>query len=63
MQMRINGTPVTVAWENNDSVPALKKLATNGLTIQMSMYSKKLISRICELPLEKVQELAKQKDA
>ena len=38
MQMSINGTPVTVAWENNDSVAALKKLAANGLTIQMSMY-------------------------
>ena len=38
MQMNINGTPVTVAWEDNDSVAALKELAKNGLTIQMSMY-------------------------
>ncbi len=38
MQMRINDTPVTVAWENNESVSALRELATNGLTIQMSMY-------------------------
>ena len=38
MQMRINDTPVTVAWEDNESVSALRELATNGLTIQMSMY-------------------------
>ncbi|MDO5326894.1 MAG: cyclophilin-like fold protein [Clostridia bacterium] len=38
MQMKINNTPVTVAWENNESVAALKELAANGLTIQMSMY-------------------------
>jgi hypothetical protein len=38
MQMKINDTPVTVAWENNESVAALKELAANGLTIQMSMY-------------------------
>ena len=38
MKMSINGIPINVAWENNDSVEALKKLAANGLTIQMSMY-------------------------
>ena len=38
MQMKINDTPVTVAWENNESVSALKELAADGLTIQMSMY-------------------------
>ena len=38
MQMKINDTPVTVAWENNESVAALKELAANDLTIQMSMY-------------------------
>ena len=38
MQMKINDTPVTVAWENNESVAALKELAMDGLTIQMSMY-------------------------
>ena len=38
MQMKINDTPVTVAWENNESVSALKELAMDGLTIQMSMY-------------------------
>ena len=38
MQMKINDTPVTVAWEDNESVSALKKLAANDLTIQMSMY-------------------------
>jgi len=38
MQMKIGGTPVTVAWEENESVDALKELAAGGLTIQMSMY-------------------------
>ncbi len=38
MQMKINETPVTVAWEENESVAALKELAANGLTIRMSMY-------------------------
>ena len=38
MQMKINETPVAVAWEDNDSVTALKELAQNGLTIQMTMY-------------------------
>ena len=38
LQMKINDTPVTVAWESNESVAALKELAANGLTIQMSMY-------------------------
>ena len=38
MQMKINDTPVTVAWENNESVSALKELAMDGLTIRMSMY-------------------------
>ena len=38
MQMMIGETPVTVAWENNESVEALKTLAEEGLTIDMSMY-------------------------
>ncbi len=38
MQMKINDTPVTVAWEENESVAALRELAGTGLTIQMSMY-------------------------
>jgi hypothetical protein len=38
LQMKINDTPVTVAWEDNESVSALKELAANDLTIQMSMY-------------------------
>ena len=38
MQMKINGNPVTVAWENNDSVAALREMAKEGLTIRMSMY-------------------------
>ena len=44
MQMMIGETPVTVAWEDNASVEALKMLAegpfpaAEGLTIEMSMY-------------------------
>ena len=38
MQMRIDGTPVAVAWEDNESVSALRELAASGLAIQMSMY-------------------------
>ena len=38
MQMMIGETPVTVAWEDNESVEALKTLAAEGLTIDMSMY-------------------------
>ena len=38
MQMMIGETPVTVAWEDNASVEALKALAVEGLTIEMSMY-------------------------
>ena len=38
IRMMIGDTPVEVAWEDNDSVNALKELAANGLSIQMSMY-------------------------
>ena len=38
MKMMIGETPVTVAWEQNESVDALRALAANGLTIHMSMY-------------------------
>ena len=38
MRMMIGETPVTVAWEDNASVGALKTLAAEGLTIEMSMY-------------------------
>ena len=38
MQMMIGETPVTVAWEDNESVEALKTLAEEGLRIDMSMY-------------------------
>ena len=39
MKMKINETEVTVSWEKNASVEALKKLAEKQpLTIQMSMY-------------------------
>ena len=39
MQMKINDTLVTVAWEENESVDALLALAeAEPLTIQMSMY-------------------------
>ena len=38
MQMMIGETPVTVAWEDNASVEALRALAAEGLRIDMSMY-------------------------
>ena len=38
MQMMIGETPVTVVWEDNASVEALKALAAEGLRIDMSMY-------------------------
>ena len=39
LQMIIGDTPVSVDWENNVSVQALKELCSNQpLTIQMSMY-------------------------
>ena len=38
MQMKINDTPVAVAWEDNESVAALQELAQSGLRIEMSMY-------------------------
>lgn len=39
MKMSINGTMVNVAWEQNESVEALKQLvAQKPLTINMSMY-------------------------
>ena len=38
MRMWINGTPVEVAWEANEAVEALRALAAEGLTVEMSMY-------------------------
>ena len=38
MQMIIGETPVTVAWEDNASVEALKTLAAEGIAIDMAMY-------------------------
>ena len=39
MQMRISDTPVTVEWEDNESVEALRALCVEKpLEIQMSMY-------------------------
>ncbi len=37
--MKIDGTEVSVVWENNESVDAIRKLAaSSGLEINMSMY-------------------------
>ena len=37
--LAINGTPVSVEWENNESVQALRELAAQEpIVIQMSMY-------------------------
>ncbi len=39
MKLRINDTEVTVSWQDNEAVEALKKLAMeNPLVISMSMY-------------------------
>lgn len=38
MILMIGSTEVTVVWEDNASVKELKKLAENGLSIQMSKY-------------------------
>ena len=39
MVLRINDQVVQVEWEDNESVEALKELASNGtITIEMSMY-------------------------
>lgn len=38
MVLKISGTEVPVTWEDNASVKELKGLASNGLTISMSMY-------------------------
>ena len=38
MKMMIGQTPVTVTWEDNDSVEDLEELAAEGMTIEMSMY-------------------------
>ena len=38
MVMTINDTTVDVTWENNASVDELKELASDGLTVSMSMY-------------------------
>ena len=38
MRLKIGETEVSVAWEDNESVDALKELARDGLSIPMSMY-------------------------
>ena len=38
MKMKIGDTPVAVAWEDNESVQALRALVADGLTIRLSMY-------------------------
>ena len=39
LRLSIGDEEISVAWENNESVDALKELAGNdGLTVQMSMY-------------------------
>ena len=38
LTMRIGETPVQVQWEDNEAVAALRELAKDGLTVQMSMY-------------------------
>ena len=65
MQMFINGQPVNVGWDNNNSVQALKQLAaSNKLTIQMSMYGgfEQVGSIGTSLPREDVQTTTKAGD-
>ncbi len=39
LELAINGTPVSVKWEDNESVQELRELAAKGpITVQMSMY-------------------------
>lgn len=39
IELRIDGAAVPVAWEDNDSVTALRELLADGaITVQMSMY-------------------------
>ena len=39
LHLKIDGEEIAVAWEDNDSVRALEKLAESSpLTVQMSMY-------------------------
>ena len=38
IELKIGNTVVDVNWLDNDSVKALKELAKDGLTINMSMY-------------------------
>ena len=38
LRMIINGTEVAVTWKDNESVTALKELASSPITVQMSMY-------------------------
>ncbi len=39
LELAINGAPVSVKWEDNESVQALRELAAKEpITVQMSMY-------------------------
>lgn len=39
LELSINGTPVSVKWEDNESVQAIRELAAKEpITVQMSMY-------------------------
>ena len=39
LELSINGTPVSVKWEDNESVQAIRELASKEpITVQMSMY-------------------------
>ena len=56
--MMIDGTEVSVKWENNEAVSALRDLVSEGpLTVQMSMYGgfEQVGSLGAELPRNDVQ--------
>jgi|GEM_PF-348388 len=65
LKMTINDTPVTVAWEDNEAVEALRELCKDqALTIEMSMYGgfEQVGSIGSALPQSDVQTTAKAGD-
>ena len=65
LKMKIADMDVSVEWEDNESVAALRKLAQNGpLTVQMSMYGgfEQVGSLGADLPRNDTQTVTKSGD-
>ena len=65
LKIKIADTDVSVEWEDNESVAALRKLAQNGpLTVQMSMYGgfEQVGSLGADLPRNDTQTVTKSGD-